>query len=53
MIDGKHVKKQIHLTKTEARASTVEAGGVVRKVLVITTLLVVILFTVIVLVGRP
>jgi hypothetical protein len=42
--------KQIHETTTEARAGS--TPGVARNVLVIGTLLVVILFVVIVLVGR-
>ncbi|MEO7563834.1 MAG: hypothetical protein ABIR63_00995 [Sphingomicrobium sp.] len=51
MTEPKHDEKQIHETTTEARAGS--TPGVARVVLVVGTLLVVIIFIVIVLVGRP
>ena len=50
MADPRHSEPSIHQTTTEARAGS--TPGVARNVLVIGTLLVVILFAVIVLVGR-
>ncbi len=50
MTDRQQDEQQIHETTTEARAGS--TPGVARKVLVFGTLLVVILFIVIVLVGR-
>ena len=50
MVDPRHSEPSITETTTEARAGS--TPGVARYVLVIGTLLVVVLFTVIVLVGR-
>jgi hypothetical protein len=50
MADPRHSEPAVHETTTEARAGS--TPGVARNVLVIGTLLVVILFAVIVLVGR-
>jgi hypothetical protein len=50
MVDPRHIEPSVVETTTEARAGS--TPGVVRYVLVIGTLLVVILFAVIVLVGR-
>jgi hypothetical protein len=50
MADPRHSEPPVHETTTEARAGS--TPGVARNVLVIGTLLVVILFAVIVLVGR-
>jgi len=51
MVDPRHTEPSITETATEARAGS--TPGVARNVLVIGTLLVVVLFVVIVLVGRP
>ncbi len=51
MSDSERGQEPIHETTTQARAGS--TPGVARNVLVIGTLLVVILFVVIVLVGRP
>ena len=51
MVDPRHREPSITETTTEARAAS--TPGVARHVLVIGTLLVVILFALIVLVGRP
>jgi hypothetical protein len=50
MADPRHSDSSVHHTTTEARAAS--TPGVARNVLVIGTLLVVIIFAVIVLVGR-
>jgi len=50
MVDPQRTEPTIHETATEARAGS--TPGVARYVLIFGTLLVVILFTVIVLVGR-
>jgi len=50
MADPRHPDSGVHQTTTEARAGS--TPGVARNVLVIGTLLVVILFALIVLVGR-
>jgi len=50
MVDPRHKEPSVRETATEARAGS--TPGVARNVLVIGTLLVVILFTLIVLVGR-
>jgi hypothetical protein len=51
MVDQRHSEPSIHKTTTKARAGS--TPGVARNVLVFGTLLVVIIFAVIVLVGRP
>ena len=50
MADPRNSEPQIHETTTEARAGS--TPGVARNVLVIGTLLVIVLFAIIVLVGR-
>jgi hypothetical protein len=50
MTDPRHTDPTIHETTTEARAGS--TPGVARVVLVVGTLLTIILFTIIVLVGR-
>jgi hypothetical protein len=50
MADPRHAEPSVHETATEARAGS--TPGVARNVLVFGTLLVVIIFAVIVLVGR-
>jgi hypothetical protein len=50
MVDPRHIEPSVRQTATEARAGS--TPGVTRYVLVFGTLLVVILFAVIVLVGR-
>jgi hypothetical protein len=51
MVDPRHTEPSVVETTTEARAGS--TPGVARYVLIIGTVLVVILFAVIVLVGRP
>ena len=51
MVDPRHSEPSVVETTTEARAGS--TPGVARYVLVIGTVLVVVLFAVIVLVGRP
>jgi hypothetical protein len=50
MTDPRHTEPTIHETTTEARAGS--TPGVARVVLVVGTLLTIVLFTIIVLVGR-
>jgi hypothetical protein len=51
MADPRHAEPSVRETATEARAGS--TPGVARNVLIFGTLLVVIIFAVIVLVGRP
>ena len=51
MVDPTHTEPPIRETTTEARAGS--TPGVARNVLIIGTLLVVVFFVIIVLVGRP
>jgi hypothetical protein len=51
MADPRHSDASVHETATEARAGS--TPGVARNVLIFGTLLVIIIFALIVLVGRP